>query len=88
LSQERGKALFIECVEDPLTDSFPQSGTIVEERLGLDAELILIGLPEMPPIDRRKIRVRMKGGNDQGAVGMQHAVPLPEGHKGGRHICQ
>ena len=86
LSQERCKALFIECVENPLADPFPKPSTIMKQGLRLGAELILIGLPEMSPIDRRKIRVRMKSGNNQAAVGIQHTVPFPQGRKRGRHI--
>ena len=86
LYQERRKARFIEGVQDSLTNAFPQPGAIMKQGLRLGAELILIGLPEMPPIERRKICVGMKGGNNQGTIGMQHTVPFSEARQRRRHI--
>ena len=51
LFQESGQAGFIEHVEDPMTDGFPQAGEIMEQGLSLDAEFVLIGLPKVPPIE-------------------------------------
>ena len=51
LFQESGQAGFIERVEDPMTDGFPQAGEIMEQGLSLDAEFVLIGLPKVPPIE-------------------------------------
>ena len=52
LSHQRGQPRFVERMEDPVTDRFPQAGTIVKERLRLGAELVLTGLPEMSTIER------------------------------------
>jgi hypothetical protein len=41
----------IERMENPMTDRLPKAGKIVKDRLSLGAELVLIGLTEMSPID-------------------------------------
>ena len=69
-----------------MTDRLPEAGAIMKEGLGLRAELVLIGLPEMPPIDRRKVCARMIGGQDEAPLGMQHPVPFLQRGKRRRHI--
>ena len=69
-----------------MTNRLPQAGKIVKERLGLRAELILIGLAEMPPIERREVCVWMERGENQPAVGMQHPMPFLHRDERRRHI--
>ena len=86
LSQECGKGRFIERMEDPVTDGFPKPGKIVKQRLRLGAEFVLIGLSKVSPIYGRQVGVLVKSGENQGALGMQHTMPLPQRDKRRRHI--
>ena len=69
-----------------MTDRLPESGKIMKEGLCLRAELVLVGLPEMPPIERREVRARLKGGKDEAAVWVQHPVPFLQCGEWRRHI--
>ena len=81
LSEERGKIRFFERMEDPVADRLPQAGEIMKDRLRLSAELVLIGLPKMSPIEWREIGVGVKRGENKGAFRMQRSMPLFECEK-------
>ena len=86
MPQECSEAWFIEGMENPMANRLPQAGKVVKERLGLRAELILIGLAEMPPVERREVCVWMERGENQPAVGMQHPMPFLQRDERRRHI--
>lgn len=88
LSDERGKAGFIERMKDPVADRLSKARKIVQERLRLRAELVLVGLSEVSPVDRGEIGVRMKCREYQAAFRMEHSVPFPQRGKGRRHVRQ
>src|SRR5690242_14217975 len=85
LAQQRGEAVFIERMEDSVPDRFSEAGEIMKKRLCLNAEFVLIGLTKMTPVERREVRVRVKGGENQAAVGMKDAVPFPDRRQRRRH---
>ena len=81
LSHECGEARLIEGMKDPVTDRLPQTAKIMKQGLRLGAELVLIGLSEVPPIEGRKVGVRMKRSQNEAAFGMQDTMPFPKGRE-------
>ena len=78
MSKERRETGLIECMEDPVTNGFAKARKVVQERLRLGAELVLVGLSEVSPVEGRQVGVRMKCRENQRAVRMKYTVPFPQ----------
>jgi hypothetical protein len=86
LLQQGGEGGLIECMQNPMTNGFAQTSKIMQERLGLRAELVLVGLPKMPPVDRGEVGMGMKRRENEAAVRMECPMPFPERGEWRRHV--
>lgn len=78
MAKQGSQPRFVECVKKSTTDRFAQAGEVVKEGLSLGAELVLVGLPEMAPVEGREVGVRVKRGHDQRPFRMQSSMPFLE----------
>lgn len=69
-----------------MADRFTETGEVMEKRLSLGAELVLISLAEVPPVQRREVGAGMECREDEAAFGMHRPMPFPQRCQGGENV--
>lgn len=71
-----------------MADGFAETAKVVQQRLGLRVELILIRLTEVPAIEHREVGMGMKRRQDETAFGVEDSMPFPQCGEWRRHVWQ